>query len=37
MAMKVPMMVTGMVTAGTSIARKFCRKSKMTTSTRTPR
>ena len=36
MAMKAPMIVTGTVVAGTSIARKFCRNSRMTTSTRTP-
>jgi hypothetical protein len=32
----VPMMVTGMVVAGTSVARQFCRNTRMTRSTRTP-
>ena len=36
MAMKAPMMVTGTVVAGTSVARQFCRKTMMTSSTRTP-
>ena len=33
MAMKAPMMVTGTVVAGTSVARQFCRKTMMTSST----
>ena len=36
MAAKAPMMVTGMVVAGTSMARQSCRKIRMTISTRTP-
>ena len=36
MAAKAPMMVTGMVVAGTSIARQSCRKIRITISTRTP-
>ena len=37
MAAKAPMMVTGTVVAGTSIARKFCRNSMITINTRNPR
>ena len=33
MAMKAPMMVTGTVVAGTRVARQFCRKIMMTSST----
>ena len=36
MAAKAPMMVTGMVVAGTSMARQSCRKTRITISTRTP-
>ena len=36
MAAKAPMMVTGTVVAGTSMARKFCRNTMMTISTRMP-
>ena len=36
MAMKAPMMVTGTVVAGTSIARKLCKKRRITMSTRMP-
>ena len=36
MAAKVPMMVTGIVVAGTSVARQSCRKMMITTSTRMP-
>ena len=35
-AAKAPMMVTGIVVAGTSVARQSCRKIMITTSTRTP-
>ena len=35
-AAKAPMIVTGTVVAGTSIARQSCRKTRMTISTRTP-
>ena len=35
-AAKAPMIVTGTVVAGTSIARKFCRNSMITISTRIP-
>ena len=31
-----PMIVTGTVVAGTKVARKFCRKTRITISTRTP-
>ena len=34
-AAKAPMMVTGTVVAGTSVARQSCRKTRMTISTRT--
>ncbi len=33
---KAPMMVTGTVVAGTKVARKFCRNTRITISTRTP-
>ena len=36
MAAKAPMMVTGIVVAGTSIARQSCRNTTITISTRTP-
>ncbi len=36
MAAKAPMIVTGTVVAGTSIARQSCRKTMMTISTRMP-
>ena len=36
MPAKAPMMVTGTVVAGTSVARKFCKKTRMTISTRMP-
>ena len=36
MAAKAPMMVTGTVVAGTSIARQFCRNTMITMSTRMP-
>ena len=36
MAAKAPMMVTGTVVAGTSIARKFCRNSMITINTNIP-
>ena len=36
MPAKAPMIVTGTVVAGTSVARKFCRKTRMTISTSTP-
>ena len=36
MAAKAPMMVTGTVVAGTSMARQFCRNTMMTMSTRMP-
>ena len=36
MAAKAPMIVTGTVVAGTSIARKFCRNTMMTIRTRMP-
>ena len=35
-AAKAPMMVTGTVVAGTSMARQSCRNTRMTTSTSTP-
>ena len=35
-AAKAPMMVTGTVVAGTSVARQSCRKTRMTISTRMP-
>ncbi len=35
-AAKAPMIVTGTVVAGTSIARQSCRKTRMTMSTRMP-
>ena len=36
MPAKAPMMVTGTVVAGTSVARKFCRNTRITISTRMP-
>ena len=36
MAAKAPMIVTGTVVAGTSMARQSCRKTRITISTRTP-
>ena len=34
MAAKAPMIVTGTVVAGTSVARQFCRNTRITTNTR---
>ena len=36
MPAKAPMMVTGTVVAGTSVARKFCKKTRITMRTSTP-
>ena len=36
MAANAPMIVTGTVVAGTSVARQFCRNTMITTSTSTP-
>ena len=36
MAAKAPMIVTGTVVAGTSMARQSCRNTRITISTRTP-